>query len=198
LQTYYSDKSYFRNYAKIRNSNTTFVEESVKYLKMNHGIYIDVFPIDYYPNKRYERAILEVKKMFYTARVSQEYYIKNENKFRRFVRCFLAKFSRSADEAVKKRDLVIKGSKETKFIINHDGNWGKKEIMPAEWFAKSMKLTFEGIEVNAPVEFDKILTHLYGNYMVYPPKDKQVSHHETVLIDVEKSYKYYTDSLVVK
>lgn len=51
LQTYESDPEYISGYAKIRDNNTTFIETSVKSRKMNHGIFIDIFPLDSFSDK---------------------------------------------------------------------------------------------------------------------------------------------------
>ena len=44
VQTCFTD-GFPANFCKIRNSETTFLETSVKNCKMNHGIFIDIFPL---------------------------------------------------------------------------------------------------------------------------------------------------------
>ena len=56
IQTFDSDPEYLANYAKIRNNNTTFVETSVRHRKINHGVFIDVFPLDYCPEETKKRG----------------------------------------------------------------------------------------------------------------------------------------------
>lgn len=46
IQTYKTDPNYLQNYTKIRDSNTTFIESNVKKHNINHGIFIDIFPLD--------------------------------------------------------------------------------------------------------------------------------------------------------
>ena len=47
LQHYTTDKHYMHIFAKLKNSNTTWIESGIGPKKnMNHGIYIDIFPID--------------------------------------------------------------------------------------------------------------------------------------------------------
>lgn len=53
---------------------------------------------------------------------------------------------------------------------------GMRERVPKKWFEKLVKLSFEGYEFWAPVEWDKYLTVIYGNYMQLPPEDKRVNH----------------------
>ena len=50
LQTKDTDPEYPNNFAKIRDSRTTFLESSAKNLNINHGAYIDIFPLDNYPS----------------------------------------------------------------------------------------------------------------------------------------------------
>jgi len=50
VQTHKSDPEYPFNFAKIRINNTTYIESKLASKSMNHGIYIDVFPLDVYPD----------------------------------------------------------------------------------------------------------------------------------------------------
>ncbi len=56
--------------------------------------------------------------------------------------------------------------------------YGMREMMPKEVFANYIRLPFEGIHYLCIEGYDKYLTNLYGDYMKYPPKEKQVSHHD--------------------
>lgn len=46
IQTYRSDPNYIYNYAKVRDSSTTFIENYFACHQINHGVWIDVFPLD--------------------------------------------------------------------------------------------------------------------------------------------------------
>ena len=50
-------------------------------------------------------------------------------------------------------------------------------IAQRQSFTESISKSFCGYEFPVPKEYDKILTELYGDYMVLPPKDKQIAHH---------------------
>ena len=69
--------------------------------------------------------------------------------------------------------------------------WGVREIVPHEWYGEGAIAEFEGLKVKIPVEYDKWLTQVYGNYMQLPPEEKRVTHHFSDVIDLEKSYKEY-------
>ena len=70
LQTYKTDKAYPAIFAKIRNSNTTFFEKTIEKLPINHGVYIDVFPLDGYPEDKKTAKRLERKKQLYKLMLS--------------------------------------------------------------------------------------------------------------------------------
>ena len=55
--------------------------------------------------------------------------------------------------------------------------YGAKGIIPAEAFADTVDIEFEGQMFPAPVGYDTYLTCLYGDYLPEPPKEKQKTHH---------------------
>ena len=52
VQNIKTEEEYTLNFTKIRNSNTTFIETSCGNLKINHGVYLDIFPLDGFPNNK--------------------------------------------------------------------------------------------------------------------------------------------------
>lgn len=58
--------------------------------------------------------------------------------------------------------------------------WGERGIIPAEVFADTVDIEFEGEMFPAPKDYDTYLTCLYGDYLPEPPKEKQKTHHSFV------------------
>lgn len=189
IQTFVTDLNYPANFAKIRNSNTTFVETSVRNCDMNHGIYIDIFPLDYYPDRNVFG--FELKKLLLTLRISTV-FTKTKMKLKtRIVRGIACVLYPSHKKALEKREKLFKSVKRSNLIVNNCGAWGKKEIVPAEWYAEGCALEFEGLTVKGPKEYDKWLTQVYGAYMQFPPEEKRVAHHYADVIDLKKPYTEY-------
>lgn len=46
LQNYHSDPQYYLLGSKLRDSRTTYIEMMAEHLKINHGVFIDIFPLD--------------------------------------------------------------------------------------------------------------------------------------------------------
>lgn len=63
----------------------------------------------------------------------------------------------------------------TKYVI-HAGaveEYGKKYIMPEEWFGSPVLKKFEDIELKCPLDYDSYLKQMYGNYKENPPLAEQ-------------------------
>lgn len=54
---------------------------------------------------------------------------------------------------------------------------GAKEVFEREWFDEYVMVQFGKYNFRAPKEYDKVLSHNYGNYMQLPPESERVGHH---------------------
>lgn len=186
LQNHVTDPEYPHNFAKLRCTNSSFVEHSLSRCKMDHGIYIDIFPLDPYPEKQV--SWFRLKNILLRLRITYAFTSEILRPITRFVRCFTVPLFPSLKGAVKKRDALMRSVTTGSRIANHCGAWGDKEIVPAEWYGEGTELTFEGMTVRAPKEYDRWLTQVYGDYMQLPPEEKRIPHHFVDAFDLEKPY----------
>lgn len=194
LQTHQTDPEFPMCFAKIRNSNTTFIESSMAGLKINHGVYIDVFPLDYYPEGFLERCVMDFRKTSTECCINRCY--KSSKKGLRKLKISAGRLLGwlmygSIENAVQRQNRLYQAVAKSKWMVNYGGAWGKREIVPTELFDDSTELSFEGIKVSAPKEYDRYLTCIYGDYMTLPPLEEQKPHHHTDLIDPEHPYTRY-------
>ncbi len=189
IQHQTTDPEFVSGFIKIRNSNTTFIETSVVGLNINHGVFIDIFPLDFYPETGV--ACFKLKQAVLNLRVTCVYKklkASLRTKILRVISCLLCP---SVYRAVVKRDAMFRQVKEGKWMANHYGAWGEKEIVPAEWFGEGRFLSFGGISCRVPDEYEKWLTQVYGDYMQLPPPEKRITHHYTEMIDFDQPYTKY-------
>ena len=200
LQTYETDSEYPMNFAKLRNGNTTFIEKSTSKLKINHGIWIDIFPLDGISDNNLRQSLLLMKYSLYSYGISQVFYFEKKKThiaLKQIVKIIIKKATKiiysDIKKTVKKREKLMQkySYDDSKLIANYGGAWGKREIVPKEYFGNGVKGIFEGIEVMLPEDYDKYLTSLYGDYMTPPPPEKRVGHHYYTVLDIEKSYVEY-------
>jgi len=161
LQTSKSDKYHPTYFAKVRLNNTAFYSKEDTNLKKHHGIFVDLLPLYNYSNppsvfSKFCRKIGD--KLTLCVNGKRE----NKNignplikKLPDGILCFF-------------RDLLL-NTRGKQFY-----SWGfyfdKQDFLPAT------NLEFCGKTYPAPNKYDKVLTHVYGDYMKLPPKEKQVAH----------------------
>ncbi|MBE5792269.1 MAG: LicD family protein [Clostridiales bacterium] len=199
LQTHHTDPEWPANFAKIRDSRTTFIESSVKNQQINHGVYIDVFPLDHFTSDEVKEKSFSRKNILMVRRISRVFTLPKENRkkplYRRCALFLIDALSYvlypTLQSALNARERLFKSIKTGGLLANHCGAWGKKEIMPAEWYGEGTELSFEGLAVRGPIEYKKWLTQVYGDYMQLPPIEKRIAHHYNEVIDLKKSYKEY-------
>ena len=94
----------------------------------------------------------------------------------------------SHKKSIIKRENLAKSVKEGKRVACYCESW---KPMPIEWFGEGRLVDFEGHKLVAPIESEKYLTVLYGEYMQLPPEEKRIAHHYFDVFDLDKSYKEY-------
>lgn len=193
LQTPSTDKNYNRQIAKVRLRETYQVEKSLSDIEMNHGIYIDVFPLDYvrknggivlflrgklirilfaYNTMRSgKKSTMPLPKQIIKAMTTWITYLIP----RRFV-SFLFDYLCTMDN-----------KKECEYTTSFLSGYGwKKQLQPNNVYGKGTKVNFEDYKFNAPAQYDELLSSLYNNYMELPPLGKRHSGHELSEIDFGK------------
>lgn len=199
LQNTYTDKEVPWSYSKIRNSQTAFIEIPFDKNKFNHGVYIDIFPLDGYAYSKLTYRIFELRKKIYNYRIGFCTYENKEDYkppfWKKIVQSILKIIYPHHSDAVRKKDKMYRKYEYEKCdkICNFGGAWGLREMMDRKIFDVGTKMIFENINVNIAVDYDKYLKNMYGNYMELPPVEKRTTHHHATVIDLDASYKKYME-----
>lgn len=194
LQNYLSDPEFPSLCSKLRNSSTTYFEKSAAKLKINHGVYIDIFPLDGYPVEKSEQVKLEKKKKILKLKAQTAFDMDRtiKGKLATCVLRMLGCHKHTADTVNKLTNLISKYKiSDSEYICNH-GNWQKKlEYAPKEQYGEGIEATFEGLRVRIPEKYDEYLTQKYGDWRAELPKEQQVGHHYYSVCDLSKPYTEY-------
>ena len=180
-------------YGKLYDPTTTMVEKKRK--TVVRGIFLDIFPLDGLGNSE-EAKNLHYKKIksLIDLHLTMVCALRKGRSWKKNAAVLLARlipgFILSPRKVAAKlealrRQYTFDGSA---YISNTAGAWGAKENFPREVFGTPTLYAFEDMEVFGPEQFDAYLSGMYGDYMTPPPKEKQVSHHDFISYDLNKSY----------
>lgn len=67
------------------------------------------------------------------------------------------------------------------YLVNLFGAYKFREMFPKSWFGGGIVLPFEDQKIRCPVEYDKVLSQMYGNYMI-PAKTKERDQHHMLTV----------------
>ncbi len=194
LQNYHTEPQFPSVYTKLRHSGTAFIEKSSKNLDINHGLFIDIFPLDGYPKDEKAQKKLENKKRI--CKIKQIASFEGDYSFKaRALRTVMRLFGvhKRAEKNSEKLEKIISAysAQDSEIICNH-GNWqGKLDYSPREHYGRGAVKFFEGREVLIPEKFNEYLTQKYGDWQSDLPAEKKKSHHLCTVIDVNRTYLDY-------
>lgn len=194
LETEYSeDKSYCYPFAKLYDKTTTLVENV--HTGLRRGIYLDIFPIDGIgtsdkPDLRWY-ARIKKKYQLYLARITG--VRKGRSLYKNAVVLVMRSIPNCIVDIIELRKSISRmcsrySFEESTWAGNLVGNWWEKEIVPTSFFGKPKEYVFEGFTILGVEQADAYLTAIYGDWRKLPPKDRQVSHHDYKLCDLEHGY----------
>lgn len=194
LVTWDTDERYPNIFAKVEKRGTKFIEEGAAHSPHIQGIFVDVFP--YLPDCHCRSSLVLIRPsigMLRRVLIAQSGYtpwLENDS-------TVLAKFVaylplRLLAKLVPRKVLI----RSLKALIGMDRSTvGFENVIvqgacryrewttPREWLADTVCLTFEDIDLPAPIRWHDYLASRFGDYMVLPPVEQRVAH-KPVLIDL--------------
>lgn len=190
VQTHESDKHYYYPFMKIRDSRTTAVEYELKNFKINHGLWIDIFPMDGLPEEKKDRSkmIFRSKQIFRRRYLSFYYTSKYWLSILKKIFVYFIFPLKSTAYYAEQREIQkydFDNSKHFWFtwsnclLHNYETNW----------FSKYLLIRFENILIRVPFKFEDYLRDEYGDWKTLPPIDKRNSGHEFYILNIEESFK---------
>ena len=185
-----TDNEYYLPSAKIRNSETTFIDELVKDQKMNHGVYVDIFPIEGVPNSKLGRLFQKkAASMIYLTWSAD----KSASKFQRT----LTGICRSGIGKKRLIKLLLHLSRKFSYEkckevgIIDQFEYGDT-FFEKKYYENTVRVEFENRMIPISEAYDKILTKIYGDYMTPPSDEEKVKFwHKPYKMDLNKSYREY-------
>lgn len=187
-----TDQGFPKGYCRLRNCLTTEIPYVDVYEKCNHGIFIDIFPLDVLPNsqKKIDRQIKKLK-IVRTAMNSYSRWYSGVgtlgiSKIKRLAYYFSVPLFKIHLINMKKLYSIYEkiASQYSKTNYGKIGSVAgtlsiKRFIYDRKlWKYDTKSVRFESMEIPVPKSYDLILTHTYGDYMV--PVHESSNHGNTL------------------
>lgn len=186
----YEDGDRYKLFSQERNPNfrypfaklcdmTTVKEEDNIDNGVALGIDIDIFPLDSCTAHILRPGVLRRVQLLQAGCVLSKFRTAGE---RAFYKRWIIAYCVSRGYGHFHRALVRLIKRESALGDTHKGClmwpiYGAREVLPAEVFAGTAEVTFEGEKFPAPIGYEAYLRSLYGAYELDPPPEKQRTHH---------------------
>lgn len=180
-------EDYFQTFVKVFDTTTTLKENNRTKSKPK-GIFIDVFPLTFVGDTKYEVFCNVRKFRFWRDILTRKDLRLNSGWFLlvEWVYILLGKLV-SSSKAIKKINILNEhlSKKKRTFMADLDGS--NKGIVPAYLFDEFTLYAFENYRFYGMKRADEYLRRVFGDYMTLPPKDQRTPHH-IEFMDLNKSY----------
>lgn len=203
LQNHQTDKSYTQGFAKLRDSNTTYLENFYVFHNINHGIWIDIFPIDGMSKRKNVSRSKGPKPyllwfIFYFTFLGHFWAKPRKNTWFFQIPLYLVSlvflplnifnWLTKAMIAWMRKINFDKATLVGSYLIFWTFN---KEALPKSVYGEGVTVKFEGVDAVVPTHYHEYLTAKYGDYMKLPPLEKQEGHHYHKGVSTTIGYKDY-------
>jgi putative licD-family phosphotransferase len=159
----------------------------VKLVNSESNVFIDVFPLDGYPEKASFSAKFHSYKVLFQRMLCKISVLDQlEDKNRGTLENLIVKISKTLRiQKVLPKDALVKNLhkviqkydfKTSSYVGNVLGRYRVREIVPREYFKEPISLAFEDTMINCPTKYKEYLTEIYGDYMTLPPEEDRVAH----------------------
>ena len=203
LQNNHTDPYYPLLGTKLRRSDTTNIETGHRQIDMNHGVFIDIFPLDGYPkgeamihelNNEKKRYIRRLAVTLYYKRFSGKNLLGVRTNLMYIASRLFGVYSDVRSNVTRFERIISKHCTwESDVWCNHANSSSEKEYSPNWHYGNGIWGEFEGLRVRIPEHYDNYLTLKYGDWRGDIPKEQQVGHHYCVIRDLTRSYLDYIE-----
>lgn len=195
LQSSESDPECCSTHLKLRNSNTTAIDpyHAHTHVRMNMGIFVDIFPIDPDPEDPVVRRSL-FKRVTFLRGVRRNRFLHELNSLGDYVRKILGWVIYSA---IGNRRLFLLREQPYSKLAARGGfrycatlpaqlDYGERNHRETSWFDEYEEVPFEYLNVAVPKHYSLILNQIYGADWQTPKRCG--AYHGELILDTKRGY----------
>ena len=182
--------NFYQEYGKVRLCNTIWLEDFGKHMPRKHtGLFIDIFPIDPFPENKIKLFNLCVFRAVLVGVVNKKVFKQKAGScIKSVVRWFCSIFL-PLDFLARRQEKIIKNLqryKDSSPLVSKLCMDTKRDLCDRSMFDELILHKFEDAEFYIPARYDERLKMLFNDYMQLPPEDKRYGHHGILKYDFGK------------
>lgn len=188
LQNYRTEKGLAIISSKVRDRRTTYIENDHCHLKkMCHGVFVDIIPLDPYPDDANE-FLRHFNKFNRCRRV----HLKSNHVIKDAIKSLLKPFFSITKYYSEFEEYLMElTKKDCENYCNLHNSKNDKLYYPVDVYGNGKMADFHGLKVRVPEKIDEYLTGYYGDWRADLPLEQKKGHHYAKKIDLEHSYNEY-------
>ncbi|GHV05523.1 phosphorylcholine transferase LicD [Spirochaetia bacterium] len=156
-------------------------------------IWIDIFPLDGMPSSNIKKRLHIFRPLFVRLLYAYSNFnlLVNMKRRRKIFEMVLVRIGMFITKIIKfdKRKQLYRIDRLLKkytyndsgYVGNFMGAYKSKELFPKIYYQDGAMYDFEDIKLRGPIEYDKILIQMYGDYMTPLPPEERFSH--SIILD---------------
>lgn len=182
LQTHATDPECYFSFPKLRNSNTSSISQMYAWQEMNHGIGIDIYPLDETDTVKGPRifsAIDALNRELSTFMRMKHPNLDDQNKRRVAAYCGRDPGDIYAEVQHLAREAAGDDKECVAQFLSTVTTYPKNHLRKCD-LAETILWDYESFKFRIPRGYDGCLKDFFGDYMKFPPVEKRVGHYGSV------------------
>lgn len=165
--------------SRIVVKNTFLDIPSKAHIKINQGMFLDIFPLDNIPDSEKLRKKQEIRIKTITKLINRKVYRKSKSAYKNYVKYIISILLSPIPlvflKKIRKKIIVEYNKFSTACVCNMASQYGyQKQIMPREVYGCPKLMPFNGLMLPFPERPKEYLSRLFGeDYMQIPPLHKR-------------------------
>lgn len=178
FQDHKNTRGYRWGYGKLRKKGTELVVAGTEHLPYAQGIWIDIFPLDYIPDRKLARMATNfhcfcIRKFLY----SEAGRLREKNQLLRRIYCFMSNIDCKIVFRHYEGYIAKRNRKRTKWVrILTFPTPNKAYGYLCRWYENSIETVFEGEPFLGVQRYDEYLSFKFGNWRELPPLEQRKQH----------------------
>lgn len=182
---------------QISDNKTTFIKTHLKDFDINHGIKLEIVPLDGVPNSKVLRLIQMTWAIIFCL-FNRQNPPENKGKLANIIGNIVLNIFKG--KKIRTKIWKYAEKQMTKYKINENTKYltelcvtykYMKNKYPKEFFDNVIYKEFEGYLMPIPIGYDGYLRMAFGNYLDLPPKELQIPKHDAIYINLDQGYKKF-------